>query len=892
MKSMTRRSLALFIALMMLLTSVVMAMPVSAAEKKTNLSKNTTDKRITIVYDDSGSMVNGDDGPTDNKKEIKRWSQAKYSLEAFTAMLGENDELNIHTLNNHKYDSIRGNKKDDAVRKIHSSFKNGDYRAGTSNKEVETAAKALINSENDKDKWLVIITDGEFDELAYKKGKNGKREKLPNDVIKSKTETFLQKYGKKLNGHLIYVTIGSGISYDEKDFIVKNANDGKDIIAKVQETIETIYKDNRNKVGDATPKNEGEACASIVRLNGLSVSQLIVFSQGDGAKVISTNRDEDVEIKRIPVKYTDINNAVNYDGSSSSFKGKEDKVIKTDKSLVGYVTIITPKNDTIVTNEGKDIKVYFEKSKSGKAPTVTIYYEPDVRLKYSLTQGDGEKKTVWLDENSGEKPCVSPGEYTFKADIVNVGTDESVNQEFVPELDVNFLGNAYTIDALRKGVKVNLDESFSGDDFDGEAYLLERKYTVTGIDKMNKMLKNMIVKKTYKLKVTFQMPTASTLSYKFRKTNFTLHSLKTLKSSDKKHSIRAIVSCENTDTGEAVELTQAQWDMIKNAVNSDRDLFKITKANTRVTYDDITFEDSVQKGVGVFYVSPDYHEDENGKPDKKKTTHKNYVHRSDKYLCSIGCDISLPDATEEIAYSTSAANISEKSSKFEIALCMWWTIIILFLFFWFLGYLLKAHLPSLILNKKYSKGVIENIVAKENYSGDLTNPNAWTPAKKDRTSRARIKRSKLSVLLPYYPQEGSIRLNPTKYSGGMKLKIRATSLMAKEFAIVNSANSFGKYSKNASIANPALVLKKGADSLTKESVKNGKKEFKFLALFKSYPRITLVRFKSAAFTYGGYKDCNNRMYKLTLGKKMTKGKGGKKSSKKGKKSGSKKKKRR
>lgn len=881
MKSMTRRSLALFIALMMLLTSVVMAMPVSAAGKKTNLSKNTSDKKITIVYDDSGSMVNGDNGkkdsPNNNPKKIKCWAQAKYSLEAFTAMLGENDELDIYTFNSGKYgNTISGDGKSSAVRNIHSSFKNGDYSAVTPHKNVIKAGDALVSSKSDKDKWLVVITDGYFDDF-----KNAK------DKGKAKTENLLQKYGKKLNGNVIFITINSSVNYEEKDFTYYNAQNGGEILSTVQKAIEKIYSNNRNAAQFDLTQDEGSYVAT-VKTNGLSVSQLIVFAQGKGVKISGTNRD-DVDLKNISVSYTDPSNAVNYSSKGQTFKGTKDVII-TDDDLVGVVSTITPKNETIVT-KGNEVKIYFGEKK----PELSIYYEPDVRLKYSLTQGEGDKKTVWLDENSGKKPCVSPGEYTFKADIVDSGTGDSVKQELTPELEIDFVGNHYSIDSLREGVKVKLDEGYSEADFNGEAYIIERRYTVNGIDDMNAMLKNMIVKKTYKLKVTFQMPTASTLNYKFKKTNFTLHSLKTLKSSNKKHSIRAIVSCENPDTGESVELTQAQWDMIKNAANSERDQFEVNTAgnkNTKVLYDDITFEDSVQKGVGVFYISPDYVNDKKHKPDKKKTTHKNYAHRSDKYLCSIGCDISLPDATEEIAYSTSAANISEKSSRFEIALCMWWTIIILFLFFWFLGYLLKAHLPSPILNKKYSKGVIENIVAKENYSGDLTNPNAWTPAKKHRTSRARIKRSKLSVLLPYYPQEGSIRLNPTKYSGGMKLKIRATSLMAKEFAIVNSANSFGKYSKNASIANPALVLKKGADSLTKESVKNGKKEFKFLALFKSYPRITLVRFKSAAFTYGGYKDCNNRMYKLTLGKKMTKGKGGKKSSKKGKKSGSKKKKRR
>lgn len=63
-----------------------MVLQVNAAEKQGG-------RIINVVYDDSGSMVKTDDGKT-----IPRWSQAKYSLEVFTAMLNENDKMNIWLL--------------------------------------------------------------------------------------------------------------------------------------------------------------------------------------------------------------------------------------------------------------------------------------------------------------------------------------------------------------------------------------------------------------------------------------------------------------------------------------------------------------------------------------------------------------------------------------------------------------------------------------------------------------------------------------------------------------------------------------------------------------------------------------------------------------------------
>lgn len=45
---------------------------------------------IHLVYDDSGSMIRA------NGEQVDRWCQAKYAMEVFAAMLGENDTMNIY----------------------------------------------------------------------------------------------------------------------------------------------------------------------------------------------------------------------------------------------------------------------------------------------------------------------------------------------------------------------------------------------------------------------------------------------------------------------------------------------------------------------------------------------------------------------------------------------------------------------------------------------------------------------------------------------------------------------------------------------------------------------------------------------------------------------------
>ena len=114
-------------------------------------------RMINVVYDDSGSMVRDDNGVM-----IPRWSQAKYALEVFAAMLGENDIMNIYPMSKEGglgY-TLRGTDKN-RVSTVHDM--NGDYR-NTPFTTVTSAGKALMSESSDYERWLVIITDGAFDD--------------------------------------------------------------------------------------------------------------------------------------------------------------------------------------------------------------------------------------------------------------------------------------------------------------------------------------------------------------------------------------------------------------------------------------------------------------------------------------------------------------------------------------------------------------------------------------------------------------------------------------------------------------------------------------------------------------------------------------------------------
>lgn len=121
-------------------------------------------RQVNLVIDDSGSMF------FDGTTALDRWSNAKYSLEVFAAMMGEDDTLNVYRMSDFGEGatagplvSMRGGEPaSDRVAKIHAIQLQG---GGTPYAPVPVAAADLALG-SAPDKWLVILSDGEFNDRA------------------------------------------------------------------------------------------------------------------------------------------------------------------------------------------------------------------------------------------------------------------------------------------------------------------------------------------------------------------------------------------------------------------------------------------------------------------------------------------------------------------------------------------------------------------------------------------------------------------------------------------------------------------------------------------------------------------------------------------------------
>src|SRR5699024_187380 len=118
-----------------------------------------------------------------------------------------------------------------------------------------------------------------------------------------------------------------------------------------------------------------------------------------------------------------------------------------------------------------------------------------------------------------------------------------------------------------------------------------------GIDteNMKKAFSGITVKDTYRLEIKYEKPTASTLSYKFTKTNFVLHSLNKINNKD--DMIKAVVTCYDNN-GNEVPITDEQWSQVTVQTLQRYD------DDTCVIYDENCYDFHTENGSGVFYLCP------------------------------------------------------------------------------------------------------------------------------------------------------------------------------------------------------------------------------------------------------------------------------------------------
>lgn len=108
-------------------------------------------KSVAVVYDDSGSM-----------RAENRWRYASFSLQTVLALLGDADTVHIVRMSEpgQAASAVGASERAAVIEKLKSQPE-PNPKTATPFQSVETALKAL-RADKDPERWLVVITDGEF----------------------------------------------------------------------------------------------------------------------------------------------------------------------------------------------------------------------------------------------------------------------------------------------------------------------------------------------------------------------------------------------------------------------------------------------------------------------------------------------------------------------------------------------------------------------------------------------------------------------------------------------------------------------------------------------------------------------------------------------------------
>ena len=178
---------------------------------------------INIVFDDSGSMYH------DDSSVLDRWCNASYALSVFANMLDEGDMLNIFPmgLEGDKGAVITGSM---SPQDRQNTIEGLELKASNTYFSSVEGAYADIKTVSDSyDRWLVILTDGEF-----------------NRVSSRSVQNHLEQYADEEGIKIVFLAIGSGarpISADEARRIYSyEAQDSYSILPKVTDIANRIFE--------------------------------------------------------------------------------------------------------------------------------------------------------------------------------------------------------------------------------------------------------------------------------------------------------------------------------------------------------------------------------------------------------------------------------------------------------------------------------------------------------------------------------------------------------------------------------------------------------------------------------------------------------------------------
>lgn len=357
------------------------------AEERDNLYIN---KIVSVLYDDSGSM---------HMRNSTNWAYANYSLQAFTGLLNETDQLYVTFMSNwnvsHRIDMEDRQKSIDEIR-------NHPGTGPTPLSSMETAFQQLLKVHDSNPRtqyWLFVITDGQFQDDSGTPLDISKVDSILNDYVKTPMPNDSEL-------RITYLAIG------DTDRLFTPANDpGNNIF---------VYSANSDREIVSVISRMADQVSGRVRIDANDIYQLdnrkISFESSIPIMNIAMLlQSSEAELRSFTVENTGRMNIEN------SFSLRYPKIANriTDKTLFGSAILINNKRQNIpagnyVLEFNRDIDV----------KSIDIMYEPALEMRMKLYFEDGNEITDVNKLRAGDR-------IVAKSRIYEIGTDKEINPDLL-----------------------------------------------------------------------------------------------------------------------------------------------------------------------------------------------------------------------------------------------------------------------------------------------------------------------------------------------------------------------------------------------------------------------------------------------------------------------------
>ncbi len=371
---------------------VLMLAPICPTVKAETYAPTRT---INLVYDDSGSMIRVGSAYVDT------WCQAKYAMEVFAAMLGERETLNIYYMSDYVDGSMTAPPKLTLVGSKDASVTEANVKmihdlvTDASDTPFDSVKKAYndLKNVNSDERWLVVLTDGEFNGTSNSRVENYFHE----CVADGKTRVMMLSMGP--NAAVITPN-------PDKHIYFEKAENTTDILSKLTRICNRIFQSN------ALPISNNEISFNV------PMSQLVVFAQGKNVKIEGITSSDGKNIG------TSSNVHVQYSQTATTDKNySQSKIIVAD-NLNGYVatynTAFEPGNYKVNVTGADDIQVYYKPNVSIAAYLFNEDNE-EVTAKDNLVAGTYRLEFGFINGTNGEKVTDTSllGNIVYKSSFVN-----------------------------------------------------------------------------------------------------------------------------------------------------------------------------------------------------------------------------------------------------------------------------------------------------------------------------------------------------------------------------------------------------------------------------------------------------------------------------------------